>query len=530
MFDPEFLEGGCVPKMLATISRSGFMALLIGVSQLDSPARAQDPAFALEETVVKLVQRVESSVVSIARIKPEPVAPQRPQLNPFDALNPLERRRLRQREQQAPTDAEDPDFQPNEFGAGIVISPLGSEERLVLTNYHVVRGGPVSPANSTEDGTSLLIRFADRRSCEAAIIAADPRCDLAVLRLFLTDSGLESSRLKPLDWSTSTSLRKGQFVVMLGNPHAIARDGSASVSWGMVSNLARRPLPWTNDLHARRSLYRLGSLIQIDGRLNLGTSGGPVLSLKGELVGISTSLATVEGYEKSAGFAIPLDDLTRRIVKSLVAGQEVEYGVLGIEPSDVTPSEFRSLGIEADQGSAAKALNIIRDSPGDRAGIETEDVFLKIAGEPVLCESDLMRLVGLHAPETEIEVVVWRRGREGLLTMKVKLGKWPVLDDEGIIETAPRFAPWRGITVDHPTGRAKFSSEPSVSYRRAVVITKVIADSPAVAARLQPGDFISHVNKVAVQSPAEFHAAVKAAGSGPITLRLYEGRTVFVRE
>ena len=514
--------------MLATIGRAGFGLLLIVLSQYDGVAIAQDPAFALEETVVTLVQRVEPSVVSIARIRPAPKAPRELQLNPLEQQNPLDRRR--RREDLAPTDAEDPDFQPNEFGAGILISPAGGEERLVLTNYHVVRGGPISPSITTDDGTSLLIRFADRRSCDASIIAADPRSDLAVLRLHLAEAAIELGDLKPLDWSTSTALRKGQFVVMLGNPHALARDGSASVSWGMVSNLARRPLPWTNDRMSKMLLSRLGNLIQIDGRLNLGTSGGPVLNLKGELVGITTSLAAVEGYEKSAGFAIPLDDLTRRIVRVLVAGQEVEYGVLGMFPGDVTPSEFRRLGIVANQGSAAMALHITRDSPADRAGIEAEDVFLKIDGEPVLSDSDLMRLVGLHAPETELEVLVWRRGRDNPFSVKVKLGKWPVLDDEGIIETSPRFTPWRGISVDHPTGRARFSSEPGAPYRRAVVVTKVINESPAVSAGLQPGDFISHVNKLAVQSPAEFHAAVKAAGSGPITLRLYEGRTVIVRK
>ena len=511
--------------MFTTTGRSCFVALLLVLSQHGGVATAQDPAFALEDAVVKLIERAEPSVVSIARIKPEPYDQTLKRLNRLD--------RMPRREEASPTDSEDPDFQPNEFGAGIVISAPGSDERLVLTNYHVVRGGPVTPANSTEDGTSLLIRFADRRSCDASIIAADPRCDLAVLRLHLSQAMIDASDLKPLDWSTSTTTRKGQFVVMLGNPHAIARDGSASASWGMVSNLARRPLPWTTE-GASKMLYRLGNILQIDGRLNLGTSGGPVLNLKGELIGLTTSLAVVEGYEKSAGFAIPFDDLTRRLVKSLVAGHEVEYGMLGLVPMDVKPSEFRTLGIVANQGSAAKAGRISPDSPADRAGIEKDDVFLKIAGEPVFSDHDLMRLVGLHAPETELEVLVWRSGRELPFPVKIKLGKWPVADDEGIIETNPRFAPWRGLSVEYPTGRLKWSPEPVhrdelPPYRRAVLVCKVAAESFTHAAGLQPGVFISHVNKSPVQTPAEFHAAVKSS-TGPVTLRLYEGRTVVVRE
>ena len=497
--------------------------------------RAQEPALALEETVVKLVERIEPSVVSIARVKPEPS-------DAFSAeMSPAERRRRAQ--ELPPTDPEDSDFQPNDFGAGIIITAPGSDERLVLTNYHVVRGGPVFPSTSASDGTSLIIRFADRRRCDASIIAADPRCDLAVLRLHFEKRdtpppGLaeQNATLKPLDWSASSPVRKGQFVVMLGNPHALARDGSASVGWGMISNVTRRPLPWTKDGLSKAMLYRLGNLLQIDGRLNLGTSGGPVVNLKGELIGLTTSLAAVDGYDKSAGFAIPFDDLTRRIVQSLVAGQEVEYGMLGIVPTGVTPTEFRRLGIDAKQGSAARATAISRDSPADRAGIQQDDIFLRVAGEPVLSEHDLMRLVGLHAPDTEIELLVWRERRVEPFPVKVKLGKWPVADDEGIIETNPRFAPWRGLSVDYPTGRAKYSSRdfPQPPYRRAVVVIKVADETAAHAAGLQPGAFISHVNKTPVQTPAEFHAAIQSA-TGPVTLRLHadrpnEARTVIVRE
>lgn len=513
-------------------SRRRFAVVVVSVCQLvvfAMPSRAQDPALALEETVVKLVERIEPSVVSIARVKPAPSD------SVFVELPLLERKR---REQELPpTDPEDPDFQPNDFGAGIIITPPGGEERLVLTNYHVVRGGPVFPSTSAEDGTSLVLRFAHRRSCEASIIAADPRCDLAVLRLHFKNADMPPADLKPLDWSSSSPIRKGQFVLMLGNPHALARDGSASVSWGMISNLTRRPLPWTKDRPTKVMLYRLGNLVQIDGRLNLGTSGGPVVNLKGELIGLTTSLAAVDGYEKSAGFAIPFDDLTRRIVKSLVAGQEVEYGMLGIEPKDVTPSEFRRYNIGLNQGSAAKAGSISHDSPAYRAGIERDDVFLRVAGEQVLSEYDLMRLVGLHAPETEVELLVWRQRRGDPFPIKVKLGKWPVSDDEGIIETNPRFAPWRGLSVDYPTSRLKWTPtdrDGPPPYRRAVLVIKVADETAARTAGLQPGDFISHVNKTAVQTPTEFHAAIKSA-TGPVTLRLHadrpnEARTVIVRE
>lgn len=514
-----------------TTSRLILLSALLLVCQM-SRLCAQDPALALEETVVKLVERIEPSVVSIARVKPAPYDPA------LDRVNPFERMRLLQ--ELPPTNPEHPDFQPNEFGTGLVIAGANGDERLILTNYHVVRGGPVAPATSANDGTVLILRFADRRRCDASIIAADPRSDLAVLRPHFKPGELRAAELKPLDWSAAAPVKKGQFVVLFGNPHALARDGSASVGWGMVGNLTRRPLPWTKDFAAKVMLYRLGNLMQIDGRLNLGASGGPVVNLKGELVGLSTSLAAVDGYEKSAGFAIPFDELTRRVVKSLVAGHEVEYGMLGIQPVDVLPTDFQRLGISAPQAAAAEAKLVQRDAPAERAGIEAGDVLLRVNDQPVLSDYDLMRLVGQYPPEAEVDILVWRQQRRGEpFTVRVKLGKWPVQDDlaEAIVATTPRFAPWRGLTVDYPTARAKYSSdrlEGSGPYRRAVVVLNVADDSPARAAELQPGDFISHVNRTPVQTPAEFHNAVKAA-TGPVTLRLYQGpspgaRSVVVRE
>ena len=518
--------------MLATTRRRLRFAVLLMAYQHAVAVRAQDPAPALEETVVKLVEQVEPSVVSIARVKPAPFDPD------FRRLAPLER--IRREQASPPADSEHPDFQPNEFGAGIVIAPPGTDERLVLTNYHVVRGGPVHPSISTDDNTSLDIHFSDRRGCKASIIAADPRSDLAVLHLHLKEADIRPADLKPLDWSASAAapIRKGMFVVMFGNPHALARDGSASVSWGMVSNIARRPLPRAEDEKSAAILYRLGNLLQIDGRLNLGTSGGPVLGLKGDLIGMTTSLAVVDGYDKSAGFAIPFDDHTRRIVKSLVAGHEAEYGMLGISsPRNLVPRELRERGITGvTQASAALAPEISQGSPAERAGLRRGDVILRVGNETILSHYDLMRVVGLHAPESEVELSVCHVGLREPSTIRVRLGKWPVQDDEGIIETKPRFTPWRGLSVDYPTGRGKYLKDErfSTTYRHAVVVTKVADDSAARTAGLQPGDFISHVNKTPVQTPAEFHAALNSA-TGPVTLRLHaerlnEGRTVIVRE
>jgi len=508
-------------RSLRTLVCVGLVAGLASVAPA-SVARGDDPAVLLENSLIKAIELAEPSVVSIARIRMPASEPRNIAIGPLERFGPMPH------SEGASSDPENPDFQPNNFGAGVIIAGPRAAARIVLTNYHVVQGGPVFPANSTKDGSKLFVRFSDRRGCYASIMAADPRSDMATLHLDLDPSRIDASELKPLDWTTATPARKGQLVLMLGNPYAMAHDGSASASWGMVSNMARRPLPWTDDQKSQTMMYRLGNLIQIDGRLNLGTSGGPLLNLKGELIGVTTSLAAIEGYEKSAGFAIPLDGLTRRIVKALVAGHEVEYGMLGVRPRTESPSDLRMRNTGLKQASAVRVDFVAIDSPAQRAGILLGDLILSVDGIPIYSDFDLMRIVGLHPPESEVDVVVWRRERGGQFTTKVTLGKWPVMDDEGIIETNPRFGPWRGISVDYPTGRKKYQPTEE-RYRRAVVVTKVAPDSPAKLAGIEPGFFISEVNRIPVQTPGEFAAATRLT-RGPIEVRLYEGERKILGE
>jgi len=517
-----FRSGQYVPLVFA-------LAILNPLAKHHGLAAAQDDglatARALENTFVGVIERTQKSVVAIARLKKVERFHLRPALDPF-------RREFRQgRQSPLLDDPDNPDFVPVDFGAGVIIAPEDRpHERYILTNYHVVKGGPATNLPVGEQNVALFARFADHHSGSVAIKAADPRSDLAVLEIDFSELGIKQDDLEPMIFAGQPDFRKGRIVLALGNPYAIARDGSASASWGMISNRGRRPAmanPLNEMAFRRQTMHHFGTLLQIDSRLDLGTSGGAVVNLDGELIGISTALAALEGYEKSVGYAVPVDSATRRIVDSLTRGLEVEYGFLGVRPDDVLPREMLRLSGSFEQPSAARVLDVYPGSPAAKGRLLSGDVVLQVNNQPVYGQYDLMRHVGQLGPAATAHLAVWREKASRELNLEVKLGKWPVHDDEGIIATENRYDPWRGLTIDYPTARAKFLQYP-LRYHPAVLVTRI---DPGLKenTEVREGDLITHVNDSAVRTPAEFHRAVREL-SGDVRLVVIGREPVVMRE
>lgn len=492
---------------------------------------------AIEERTVALIEQVEPSVVSIVRGRVGSDRMTAERINAFAVPGRVGPGRFNGFPQfPQPSDAE---FIPEQFGAGIVIADEAGTP-FILTSHHVIQGGPVAGQPTSDNAVRIYVRFHDRRGYYASIHASDPRSDLAVLRVDLealgNDAAAEASEFpKPLELSDTDRYRKGQFVLVLGNPYAVGRDGSTSVGWGLIGNILRRPAPagpkWDAEARKDETIHHYGTLLQLDCRADLGFSGGATVDRNGKLIGVTTALAALDGYESTAGFAIPIDAGIRRIIGELTLGHEAEYGFLGVQPGDVTAAQLRVLAPDLKHiGGAVRADSVKAGSPAHRAGVKTGDLIFAIDGRPARMTHDLMRDVGLAGPGAELELEIMRlegsRGENVPQSVSVRLDKWPVANDEGIVATVPRYEPWHGLRVDYATARQRFVSPQFEPYPTGVVVLEAgepIGDDDPVG----PGDFIEAVNGQAVETPEEFYDRVRTAST--VTLRLADGRQVVVK-
>ncbi len=481
----------------------------------------------LEKSLINAIAIAEKSVVSIARIHLESSNREESELNPFGInLSDLDSKRSNQ-------DPNSPDFIPNDFGTGIIIShPLEPDQRLILTNYHVVYGGVVEGEKAKKQKIKLYVRLPNRAGYEAKIIAADPHSDLAILSIDYEQLGLTSKDLPAISFSTNDKYQKGQLVIALGNPYAIARDGSASASWGMISNISRRPHPSSSSANLEKkqnsTIHHYGTLLQVDTRLNLGTSGGALINFEGKLVGLTTSMAALSGYETSAGYAIPVNQATQRIIRSLAQGFEPEYGFLGLRPKDVLPKKMKTFTGKFNQLTAALSIEVFPNSPAEQGGVKNGDLILAVNKVTVKSRYDLIREIEALGPNAEAKLKIWRESSQQELILAVNLGKWPVQNDQRIIASRKRYSNWRGLDIDYPTGRERFLSFP-IRIHKAVLVTNVIPKSAAEQSGIQTGDFITHVNETAVQTPAEFHAALKKS-PGDVNIKRYDRSPITIHK
>jgi serine protease Do len=357
------------------------------------------------------------------------------------------------------------------------------ERGYVLTNYHVIDGA-----------TKIYVRLSgENRGSYADILAADKRCDLAVLRLIKSPANL-----KPLAFGDGSKVRKGDMIVLLATPFdAGAKNESPSASWGLVSKVRER-LPGPADETKRaKPMNQYKTMIETDARLNRICSGGALLNLNGELVGLTTSLASLTGGDTAGGYAIPIDANVRKMIDVLKRGEEIEYGFLGVT---VNP-EDRSTG------RGAMIADVAPGMPAARAGMRSRDIVTSLNGNPIREQEDLFLQISAALAGSEVDIEAVRDGTR--LKFKVRLAKLPNNDDKDrVVSNRPK--PVFGILVSYPmSGNLSFDANPP----EGVVIVNLESGSPAEKQLKEWKDrsalVVTAVNGKAVRTPAEFYSEAK---------------------
>lgn len=464
------------------------LAVFLSLALLAQDASPADPLNALQDALTTAIAKAEPSVVAITRARV-------PGVETTIAVRGLaaEEQNLALSEV---ADLSDPEYVPlpGDYGSGVVIGPEGA----ILTAFHVVKGA-----------ARLVVRAPGGVSFDAEVIAADPRSDLAVIAP-KSAMGLPSPALHPIAIGDAGKLRKGAFLVVLGNPYHTARDGSASASWGILANIARRILPpleaSTDDQFRNRQMFQhQPTLLQLDTKLNLGMSGGAAVNLKGELVGITTTGGNVIGFDAQAGYAIPLDARGRRAVEALRQGREVEYGFLGIRLDETAPNIVGG---------------VRPGTPAAEGDLVVGDEVLAVGDQPVTAELGLSLALATAPVGEPVTLKIRREGRETEKT--VFLSKYPV---DGEVIATSRRAPWRGLRVDYTSVLAENTFSDDILNAMAkggVGVIEVQPGTPAEAAGLRRGQIIIKVDSKPIRTPADFDAAAKAS-SGPVTLETDRG-------
>ena len=373
-------------------------------------------------------------------------------------------------------------------GSGVIISSDG----YILTNNHVI-------AKAHE----VRVTLPDKREFKGKIIGADPKSDLAVIKINV-------GGLPAIPWGDASQLQVGEYVLAVGNPFGL----NSTVTLGIVSAVGR----------GHMGITQYEDFIQTDAAINPGNSGGALVNTKGELVGINTAIFSQTGGYQGVGFAVSTT-MAKPIYESLVKTGTVVRGYLGIGLQDLNQDLSTSFNIKDSKG--ALVSDVKEDSPADLAGLKQGDVIIEYQGIRVEDGVALQRLVTRTPIGSTVPLKVVRDGREHELTVRV--GEQPDQPRIAKAEGDHNEHALAGLSVedlDQDTARA-------LGFRgkaQGVVVTKVESDSGAEKAGLMPGDVIREVNRQPVKSVKDFEkvSAHMKKGGHVLILVNRQGNALFL--
>lgn len=352
-----------------------------------------------------------------------------------------------------------PEIKQKVYGTGSGF--IYSKEGYIVTNNHVIEGAE-----------KITVKTSSGKKYNANVVATDSESDLAVLKIEPEED------LVPVALGDSDSLKVGQFVAAIGS----ARGLEGSISFGHVSALGRENL---RDLQLQGLTFQ--HLIQTDAGINLGNSGGPLVNIKGEVVGVNVAL--MMGANR-IGFAIPVNTV-KKVIPQLIEQGKVSRGYLGVAVTNVERF-YNALDLPEPRGAFVKKVQ--EDTPAFHAGLQVYDVILKVESKDIESAQDLVNTISSYPPGTEVKLQVWRDGKT--IPFTVVLGERNLTTTSQKMIVKPRFF---GMSLGELTEkeREKLNIDEDI---KGILVESVEPGSPADDAGLIPGDIIIEVQKVPVSS------------------------------
>ncbi len=353
------------------------------------------------------------------------------------------------------------------LGSGFIISPDG----YIVTNNHVV-----------DEAKKVKIKLTDGREFKAVIKGRDKKSDLALLKI-------KARNLPFAKWGDSYKIRVGEWVLAIGNPLGL----DYTVTAGIISAKGRQ-----------LQLSEYEDFIQTDAAINRGNSGGPLVNLKGEVIGVNSAIVTSSpgGAFMGLGFAIP-SNIARKVITQLKSTGKVERGYLGVYMQAITDDMAKSLGLKSTKGAIIS--EVVKSSPADKAGLKRYDVVIGIDGKEVRNPLDLKVEIMKHSPGDEITLKVIRDGK--IKEIKAKLGSETKAPSLALTKTN------LGLEVAPLS-----SSLRKMGYKYGVEVVKVYRGSSASSAGIAAGDVILEINRKPVRGVAEFNEMVSRLKKGDIVM------------
>lgn len=447
-------------KKLLSLSTAAVAVVILTLQGFTlAPATASFPAAATDErgvpTLAPMLEEVTPAVVNIS-VQGKRVTRQRlPEAFRFFFGPNAPREEVREQPFQG-------------LGSGVIID---AESGYVVTNNHVIN-----------DATDITVTLKDGRQFAATVLGRDEESDIALLQL-------ENPRnLTEVAIGNSDQLRVGDFVVAIGNPFGLGQ----TVTSGIVSALGRSGL----------GIDRLENFIQTDAAINSGNSGGALVDLRGNLIGINTAILGSGGGNIGIGFAIPAN-MMKNLVDQIIEFGEIRRGVLGVRGGNLNQELADALGLDRTQG--AWVSEVVEDGAAAKAGIQAGDVILAIDGTPVLSFAELAAKVGTIGAGRNVTLTILRDGDERQVD----------------VELEKRVADQIEAASVHPGLQG---AELTSDDRQGIRVTSVESGSPAERIGLRENDVILAVNRQPVSSNRELQQAIQNS-RGVIALNLRRGNT-----